>query len=127
MLDVGSPFDYESNALLYCPTHLPDPRDTDRREERLIELEQLIVAAGGRTLALFTSFAAMNEAAERLDGRLPWPVLLQGAKSKAALLDEFASNEEASLFATTFILARRRCSGTVVLARGDRPLAFPAP
>ncbi|MEQ8839426.1 MAG: ATP-dependent DNA helicase [Acidimicrobiales bacterium] len=100
MLDVGSPFDYEKNALLYCPTNLPDPRAEGHREARLAELEALIVAAGGRTLALFTSWAAMREAAAHLEPRLPWPVLVQGEGSKMALLASFVEDDESCLFAT---------------------------
>ena len=99
-LDVGSPFDYENHALLYCPTDLPDPRVDGHRDARLAELESLIVAAGGRTLALFTSWAAMDDAAEHLESRLPWTVLVQGEGSKMALLDAFTTNAEACLFAT---------------------------
>ncbi len=99
-LDVGSPFDYESNSLLYCPPELPDPRASDFRESQLAEIESLMVAAGGRTLALFTSFAAMREAVDKLEGRLPWPILMQGEGSKNALLREFVEDEPTSLFAT---------------------------
>src|SRR5690606_32973632 len=61
-LDVGSPFDYDNAALLYCAADLPDPRSADHRAALLAELESLIVAAGGRTLALFTSWRAMHDA-----------------------------------------------------------------
>ncbi len=96
--DVGSPFDYEANALLYCP-HLPSPRQGDRRLH-WEELTELIEAAGGRTLALFTSYRAMQEAADHCASRLTEPVLVQDAGSKAALIGEFAAHEETSLFAT---------------------------
>ncbi|RMH68013.1 MAG: ATP-dependent DNA helicase, partial [Actinomyces sp.] len=99
-LDVGSPFDHEGNALLYCAAHLPDPRRPDADEARWAELEELIVAAGGRTLALFTSFAAMNRATDHLTGRLPWTVLRQGDAAKATLLEAFNADETACLFAT---------------------------
>ncbi|MEM8705311.1 MAG: ATP-dependent DNA helicase [Actinomycetota bacterium] len=99
-LDVGSPFEYETNSLLYCPTHLPNPRDDDFRSAQHTEIESLMAAAGGRTLALFTSFSAMREAVERLDGRLPWKILMQGDGAKNALLREFIEDEETSLFAT---------------------------
>lgn len=99
-LDVGSPFDYENNALLYCPTDLPDPRADGHRDARLAELESLIVAAGGRTLALFTSWAAMRDAAEHLGGRIPWTLHVQGEGSKMALLDAFVEDDESCLFAT---------------------------
>ena len=100
VLDVGSPFDYEKNALLYCPTDLPDPRADGHREARLAELEALIVAAGGHTLALFTSWSAMRDAAAHLEPRLPWPVFVQGEGSKMALLQSFVDDPEACLFAT---------------------------
>lgn len=98
--DVGSPFDYENHSLLYCPTDLPDPRSGDFRSRQHEEIERLIAAAGGRTLALFTSFSAMNEAVLQLQGRLPWRVLVQGEQSKNALLQSFIDDEESSLFAT---------------------------
>src|SRR5207253_7407442 len=37
-LDVGSPFDFGANALLYCSAHLPDPRA--RSEERRVGTDQ---------------------------------------------------------------------------------------
>ncbi len=74
-LDVGSPFDYEQQALLYCAAHLPDPRQPGFDEAVHDELAALIDAAGGRTLALFTSFRAMDAAAEALRGRVDHPIL----------------------------------------------------
>lgn len=97
---VGSPFDYESNALLYCAAGLPDPRKPGHRESQHQEMESLINAAGGRTLALFTSWAAMTEASARISSRVPWPVLTQGEGSKAQLLKEFIAHDETCLFAT---------------------------
>jgi ATP-dependent DNA helicase DinG len=99
-LDVGSPFDYETNALLYCAAHLPDPRSATFDDEMQRELEALIVAAGGRTLALFTSFRAMDAAAEVLRPRLPWPLYTQHDFPKPVLLDRFTNEEESCLFAT---------------------------
>ena len=99
-VDVGSPFDYESNALLYCAADLPDPRKPGHRESQHLEIESLINAAGGRTLALFTSWAAMTEASARISPRVPWPVLTQGEGSKAQLLREFTAHDETCLFAT---------------------------
>ena len=100
VLDVGSPFDYESNALLYCAAHLPDPRDPERDEALHAELESLIVAAGGRTLALFTSRRAMLLAADELSPRLQWRVLTQDELPKPKLIEAFTNEPETSLFAT---------------------------
>jgi ATP-dependent DNA helicase DinG len=99
-VDVGSPFDYDHAALLYCAVDLPEPRDPAFAEASVVELERLIVAAGGRTLALFTSWKAMTAAVETLRPRLPWTVLAQGELPKPALLEAFKSEADSCLFAT---------------------------
>jgi len=99
-LDVGSPFDYEANALLYCAAHLPDPRSAAFEAQLHDELAALITAAGGRTLALFTSYRAMDAAAEALRPRLRTEVLTQNELPKPALIARFAEDESTSLFAT---------------------------
>lgn len=99
-LDVGSPFDYESHALLYCAAHLPDPRSARFDEEMGDELANLIEAAGGRTLALFTSYRAMTATADGLRDRLEVPILTQNDLPKPVLLDRFRAEPETCLFAT---------------------------
>jgi ATP-dependent DNA helicase DinG len=99
-LDVGSPFDYARQAILYCAAHLPDPRAPQFEAAMHGELEALIHAAGGRTLALFTSWRAMDAAAAALRARLPWPVLTQSDLPKPALLSRFSEDERSCLFAT---------------------------
>jgi len=99
-LDVGSPFDHEGHALLYCAAHLPDPRSPGRAAAVADELVALISAAGGRTLALFTSWRAMQEALDAVGPRVPTPVLAQGQLPKPALVEAFAADEATSLFAT---------------------------
>jgi len=99
-LEVGSPFPFETCALLYCAKHLPDPRRPEARRALHDELGSLIAAAGGRTLALFTSWRAMHEAADALRPTLPFEVLAQGDKPKARLLEAFSGDHAACLFAT---------------------------
>ncbi len=99
-LDVGSPFDYEANALLYCAAHLPDPRSSAYEAALHDELAALIGAAGGRTLALFTSYRAMKAAAEALRPRLTTEVLVQTDLPKPALISRFTAEPATSLFAT---------------------------
>ncbi len=99
-LDVGSPFDYEHQALLYCAAHLPAPKDPTFEALAIDELVALIEAAGGRTMALFTSWRAMTAAAAAVAARVPWPVLAQGELPKPALVDRFATDEQSCLFAT---------------------------
>ncbi len=99
-LDVGSPFDFESQALLYCAAHLPDPRTERFDEATHDELEALIDAAGGRTLALFTSYRAMHAAVDALRDRIDHPLLAQDDLPKPLLVERFAADEATCLFAT---------------------------
>jgi ATP-dependent DNA helicase DinG len=99
-LDVGSPFDYREHALLYVAQSLPDRRRPEAEPALHDELEVLISAAGGRTLALFTSWRAMHAARDALKDRLSFPLLSQSDLPKPALIDAFGSDESACLFAT---------------------------
>ncbi|MDP6493779.1 MAG: ATP-dependent DNA helicase [Acidimicrobiales bacterium] len=98
--DVGSPFDFERQTLLYCAAHLPDPREPGYRDAVHDELERLILAAGGRTLALFTSWSALDAAHAHLVDRLPYAVLHQNDLPKPALIEAFAADEASCLFGT---------------------------
>ena len=100
ILDVGSPFDYRAHALLYVAKSLPDRRSPEAEPALHDELELLIKAAGGRTLALFTSWRAMRAAVEALSDRLAFPLLSQSDLPKPALVEAFRSDESACLFAT---------------------------
>lgn len=100
VIDVGTPFNFAANAVLYCATHLPDPRSERYREAVIDEIERLIAAAGGRTLALFTSYKAMNETADALERRIKQRLLRQGDLPKPALVEAFQRDETSCLFAT---------------------------
>jgi ATP-dependent DNA helicase DinG len=99
-LRVDSPFDHESHGLLYCAMHLPDPRSPAYGSATHVELEALITAAGGRTLALFTSWRAMEAAVEALRPKVPFRLLTQRDLPKPALIAEFLGDESSCLFAT---------------------------
>lgn len=99
-IDVGSPFNYEKNSLLYCAKHLPEPNSPARDDAVHDEIAELITAAGGRTLALFTTYRAMHAAADAMSDRLPFQIWRQDDLPKMALLGEFAAQESACLFAT---------------------------
>ena len=100
VIDVGSPFDFENAGILYCAAHMPDPRSDDYRDAVHNEIEALVMAAGGRTMALFTSWRSMNLAKEYLLDRLPYELLVQGDAPKQVLVDSFMENEESVLLAT---------------------------
>jgi len=126
-LDVGSPFPYRQCSLLYCATHLPDPRREGAAEALHEELGTLITAAGGRTLALFTSWRAMHGAAEALRAVLRFPILAQGDLPKPALLERFTAEPAACLFATMSFWQGVDVPGpTLSLVTVDR-LPFPRP
>jgi ATP-dependent DNA helicase DinG len=99
-VDVGSPFDFANHSLLYVARHLPDRRRPGAEEAMIEELGALIRAAGGRTLALFTSRRATEAAAKALQGNLPFRVLVQGDLPKPRLLELFSAEESSCLFAT---------------------------
>lgn len=99
-LDVGSPFPYRENALLYCPVDLPDRRAADAEAALQDELRLLMTAAGGRTLALFTSWRAMRGAVDAIKGTVPFDILAQSDMPKPALLATFTEDETSCLFAT---------------------------
>jgi ATP-dependent DNA helicase DinG len=69
-LDVGTPFDAKSQGVLYIAKHLPPPGRDGLSDEQLAELTRLVIAAGGRTLALFSSWRAVEKAADALEPAL---------------------------------------------------------
>ncbi|MFD3511188.1 ATP-dependent DNA helicase [Nocardia sp. NPDC058666] len=99
-LDVGSPFDHAKSGILYVAKHLPAPGRDGLAPAYLDEIEQLITAAGGRTLGLFSSMRAAKAATEALRERLDTPVLCQGDDSMGALVRKFADDPATSLFGT---------------------------
>ena len=126
-LDAGSPFDYEHHALLYCALHLPDPRHAGYGAAVHDELAALITAAGGRTLALFTSWKAMDVAAEAVRAKVDMPILTQRDLPKAALVRAFSEDEQSCLFATAGFFQGVDIPGrTLSLVTIDR-IPFPRP
>ncbi|MBU7600301.1 ATP-dependent DNA helicase [Streptomyces sp. P38-E01] len=99
-LDVGSPFDYRKQGILYVAQHLATPGREGSRTDMLSELSELVEAAGGRTLGLFSSMRAAQLAAEDLRGRLDVPVLLQGEETLGELIRRFAEDDRTCLFGT---------------------------
>jgi ATP-dependent DNA helicase DinG len=100
-LDVGSPFQHAKAGILYVAAQLPPPgRDGTGTAEQLTEIAELITAAGGRTLGLFSSMRAARAAADAMAERLSTPVLCQGEDNTATLIEQFAAEESTSLFGT---------------------------
>ena len=100
-LIVPSHFDYESQAILYVPPDLPDPRTPQFVGAAADRVQRLLEITRGRAFVLFTSYAQMNEIYDRLLGLLEYPMLKQGDAPKSALLEEFRLTPNAVLFGTS--------------------------
>jgi len=98
---LPSHFDYESQALLYVPPDLPDPRTPQFVSKATDRIRELLEITRGRAFVLFTSYAQMNEIHQRLLGEVEFPMLRQGDAPKSALLEEFRLTPNAVLFATS--------------------------
>lgn len=134
-LDVGSPFDHRRQGILYCPAHLAPPGPDGVSGAALAELADLIQAAGGRTLALFSSWRGVERAAEYLDAAFlqrgvaeELPLLVQQrGDAVGQLVERFALDDRVSLLGTLSLwqgvdVPGSSCSLVVI----DR-LPFPRP
>ncbi|HEY5822433.1 MAG TPA: ATP-dependent DNA helicase [Propionibacteriaceae bacterium] len=100
-LDVGSPFDYRRQGILYVARSLPPPGRDGVSPDSLAEIAELLWAAGGRTLGLFSSRRAAEAAAVHVRKQLPkMTVLCQGDAQLSELTKRFIADESASLFGT---------------------------
>ena len=99
-LQLDSPFDYWRNALLYLPSRLPEPQDSGFISALVDAAVPVIEACGGRTFMLFTSYRALNEAAELLQDRIDFPLLIQGESTPRDMIDRFRELGNAVLLGT---------------------------
>jgi ATP-dependent DNA helicase DinG len=96
-----SPFDYGDRTLMYLPPGLPEPAAANYTE-RVIEVAlPILEASAGRAFLLFTSYRALNRAAELLRGQLPYPLLVQGDLPRPMLLERFRELGNAVLLGTS--------------------------
>ena len=131
MLDVGSPFDFANQGVLYLPKHLPEPGRDGLSQEVLDEIGELIDAAGGRTLALFSSWRGVEAADAHLRkvlAELPIKIITQKrGDSVGPLVEKFAADETSILLGTMSLwqgvdVPGRACSLVII----DR-IPFPRP
>jgi ATP-dependent DNA helicase DinG len=99
-LYLESPFDYAHNAIIYHPKGLPEPTSPHYIQSVLEATLPVLRASRGRAFILFTSHQALREAAEWLQGKLEYPLLIQGGLPKAALLERFRELGNAVLLGT---------------------------
>jgi ATP-dependent DNA helicase DinG len=97
---LASPFRYEEQAVLYVPAGMPEPQSPEFVEAAAEQVVRLLEISRGRAFVLFTSYANMNAVAERIAGRVDYPLLIQGEAPKAQLLEAFRGTPHAVLLAT---------------------------
>lgn len=97
-LDVGSPFDYPKQGILYVAAHLPRPTTSGLSDQAAEELLALVQAIDGRTLGLFSSRRAAERAAEVLRDKTDLPILLQGEEALPLLVRQFRQDQRSCLF-----------------------------
>jgi len=100
-LIAESIFDYESQAILYLPEKMPDPRSNDWSEAAAAEVIRILNATQGRAFVLSTSIAGMQALYEQVWAEIDYPSLIQGSASKGQLLKTFRETPNAVLFATS--------------------------
>lgn len=131
MLDVGSPFDFANQGVLYMPKHLPEPGRDGPSQEVLTELGELIDAAGGRTLALFSSWRGVEAADAHLRKvleELPIKIITQKrGDAVGPLVSRFAKDETSVLLGTMSLWQGVDVPGnSCILVAIDR-IPFPRP
>ncbi len=100
-LVVPSHFEYQKQALLYVPQHLPDPRSPAFTKAAAEEIARILLHSRGRAFVLFTSHQQMRMVYDRVSLEIEYPTLLQGTGPRSALLEEFRSTPNCVLFATS--------------------------
>ena len=127
-IDVGSPFDYGKQAILYVARHLPPPGRDGLGKAQLDEIVELVDAAEGRTLGLFSSRRAAEAAAEEVRSRLPHlTTLAQGDAQLPELARQFVEDPHTCLFGTLSLWQGLDVPGdTCQLVLIDR-IPFPRP
>ena len=96
-----SPFDYQQQAMLYLPKHIPDPRAQNYQSVMQNEIEALLRTSRGRAFVLFTSHYALRTYATHLQQALPWQVLIQGESgSRDMILEAFRKDKHSILCGT---------------------------
>jgi len=100
-LIAESSFDYQSQAILYLPARMPDPRAREWAAAAAAEVTRILNATEGRAFVLSTSLAGMQALYENVWGEIDYPCLIQGSASKGQLLKRFRETPNAVLFATS--------------------------
>ncbi len=121
---LASPFHYEEQAVLYVPGHMPEPVSPQFVDRAADEIVGLLELSRGRAFVLFTSYANMNAVAERIAGRVDFPLLIQGEAPKQQLLEQFRAHTARRAARDRGLLAGRRRRRRAALVRDRRQAAL---
>jgi ATP-dependent DNA helicase DinG len=97
---LDSPFDYARQTMLYIPKSIPEPNSPGFTDAMATNVTEILKRTSGRAFVLFTSYRNMEAVHRKVDGSVPFPLLIQGSKPKTHLLREFRENPGSVLFAT---------------------------
>ena len=123
-LVVPSHFDYASQAILYVPPDLPDPRDPAFASNAAICIRRLLEISRGRAFCLFTSYAQMHDIHDRLLGELEFPLLHPGLGAEKRAAGGIPLDAQRGALRDRVVLAGRGRAGRAVELRHHRPPAL---
>ena len=98
---LPSEFDFSTQAILYLPRRMPDPRSTAFTESAAREVIEILKRTRGRAFVLFTSYANLRQVHQLASMQLEYPILVQGTAPRSALIRDFKATPHAVLFATS--------------------------
>jgi ATP-dependent DNA helicase DinG len=101
LLRLPSEFDYTRQAILYLPRRMPDPRSPDFAAAAARETIEILRRTRGRAFVLFTSYATLRAVRALVERELRFPLFVQGAAPRSALLRQFRATPHAVLFGTS--------------------------
>ena len=100
-LRVVSEFDYATQALLYLPRRLPQPKAPGFAQAAALEITEIVKRSRGRAFVLFTSYTVLRAVQRVVEMSLPYPILVQGAAPRTELIERFRATPNAVLLATS--------------------------
>ena len=98
---LPSEFDYQSQALLYLPARMPDPRSPEFSMAAGRQVVELLTRSRGRAFVLFTSYATLRAVQAMAEMALDFPILVQGTAPRGQLIRQFRQTPNSVLLATS--------------------------
>jgi ATP-dependent DNA helicase DinG len=100
-LIAESSFDFQTQAVLYLPPQMPEPRSSEWAQAAADAVIRILKATEGRAFVLSTSLAGMQSLYDLVMPEVDYYCLVQGSASKSQLLTRFRETPNSVLFATS--------------------------